>query len=369
MRVGEVLGGRYELVDPLGEGGAGVVWRAWDHRERRYVAAKVLRQSDAATLLRFVREQAVRVEHPHVLTPLGWTGDDDRVLIAMPLVRGGSVATLVGDHGPLPAAWVATLLDQTLAALERLHAEGLVHRDVKPANLLLDATGVAPPRLRLADFGIVTGVDDPRLTHVHHVVGTRGYAAPESLRAGWDPDPRADLYAAGLSAAEMLLGERPTDGTGTTLLARLSRAGAPSDLVALIRDLCAHDPEARYADATAARAALARTGLVGQGAGWDAGEVEVFDQVEELPEGWGPDGPRDARPAEPSRPFSVLPATPSGHSGEPAPTPVPGAVEPRPTSGSRLGVARPAHGSRLGAVLLLIGLLLVLVAALLALLG
>ncbi|MGD8149594.1 hypothetical protein [Ornithinimicrobium sp. Y1694] len=70
--MGEVLGGRYELVDPLGEGGAGVVWRAWDHRESRYVAAKVMRQADAASLLRFVREQAVRIEHPHVLTPLGW---------------------------------------------------------------------------------------------------------------------------------------------------------------------------------------------------------------------------------------------------------------------------------------------------------
>ena len=120
--MGEVLGGRYDLVDPLGEGGAGVVWRAWDRREARYVAAKVMRQADAASLLRFVREQAVRIEHPHVLTPLGWVGEDDRVLFTMPIVRGGSVATLVGDHGPLPPGWVATLLDQVLAALERIHA-------------------------------------------------------------------------------------------------------------------------------------------------------------------------------------------------------------------------------------------------------
>ena len=79
----------------------------------------------------------------------------------------------------------------------------------KTANLLLDATGLGLPRARLADFGIAAGVDQPRLTHVAHVVGTVGYAAPETLRPGWDPDPRADLYAAGMTAAEMLLGERP----------------------------------------------------------------------------------------------------------------------------------------------------------------
>lgn len=279
MRVGEVLGGRYELVDPLGEGGAGVVWRAVDLRDGRYVAAKVLRQSDAATLLRFVREQAVRIEHPHLLTPLGWTGDDNRVLIVMPLVRGGSVATLVGDHGPLPATWAATLLDQLLAALERLHAEGLVHRDVKPANLLLDATGTALPRLRLADFGIVTGVDAPRLTEVHHAVGTVGYAAPESLRRGWDPDPRADLYAAGLSAVEMLLTERPGEGAKEELAGRLARAGVPSDLITVVLDLTAEDPDERYPDATAAREALRRTGLVAAAEDWDPGDVEVFEQV------------------------------------------------------------------------------------------
>ncbi|WP_281964583.1 serine/threonine-protein kinase [Serinicoccus marinus] len=349
--MGEVLGGRYELVDPLGEGGAGVVWRAWDQREERYVAAKVLRQSDAPTLLRFVREQAVRVEHPHVLTPLGWAGDDDRVLIAMPLVRGGSVATLVGDHGPLPTVWVATLLDQLLDALARIHGEGLVHRDVKPANLLLDATGSGLPRLRLADFGIVTGVDDPRLTHVHHAVGTVGYAAPETLRVGWDPDPRADLYAAGLSAAELLLAQRPDADTVGPLADLLVRQGVDSGLVAVVLDLAAAEPEERYADASAAREALRATGLVASPETWDAGEVEVFDQVPELPAGWGAAGPEEGQTGPTSR-FG--------------PTDL-GPVAQEATSSTEGGGA--GAGSRLGMALLGLGLLLVLTAGLLALLS
>lgn len=103
QRMGEVFAGRYELVDPIGRGGVGAVWRAWDHRRRRYVAAKVLQQSDAHTLLRFVREQALRIDHPHVLAPASWAADDDQVLFTMELVCGGSLAQVIGDYGPLPA--------------------------------------------------------------------------------------------------------------------------------------------------------------------------------------------------------------------------------------------------------------------------
>ena len=112
--MGAVFAGRYELVDPIGRGGVGAVWRAWDHRRRRYVAAKVLLQSDAHSLLRFVREQALRIDHPHVLAPTSWAADDDKVLFTMDLVAGGSLVHLVGDYGPLPPAFVCTLLDSAL---------------------------------------------------------------------------------------------------------------------------------------------------------------------------------------------------------------------------------------------------------------
>jgi len=139
--MGEVFAGRYELVDPIGRGGVGAVWRAWDRRRRRYVAAKVLQQSDAHSLLRFVREQALRIDHPHVLAPASWAADDDKVLFTMDLVGGGSLVHLIGDYGPLPPAFVCTLLDQLLSGLAAVHAEGVVHRDIKPANVLLEATG------------------------------------------------------------------------------------------------------------------------------------------------------------------------------------------------------------------------------------
>lgn len=287
-RVGDVFAGRYELVDPLGEGGAGVVWRVWDRREERYLAAKVLRQVDAASLLRFIREQTVRIDHPHVLTPLGWAGEDDKVLFTMPVVRGGSVATLIGDFGPLPPRLAAHLLDQALAALERIHGQGVVHRDVKPANLLLDATGRQMPHLRLSDFGVATAVDEPRLTHGLVTLGTQGYLAPECHQPGWDPDPRADLYAVGMVALEMVTAQRPGVGLGFEALGEVE---VPEEFAALIRALGEFDPARRTASAALARQELVATGLLGGDSAEALGEVEVFDQVPELPTGWTADGP------------------------------------------------------------------------------
>ena len=316
--VGDLFAGRYELLDPLAEGGSGVVWRAWDHRNRAYVAAKVLRQVDAASLVRFMREQSVRVRHEHVLAPTGWAGEDDRVLLTMPIVRGGSVATLVGDHGPLPLVWVATLLDQLCAALVAIHALDLVHRDVKPANLLLDATGTGLPHLWLSDFGVATSRDEPRLTQGPYVLGTPGFLAPECLAPGWEPHPAADLYAAGMCALEMLVGRKLALGRGVVVAegiadgdvaALLDQApglmagGEGLALRELIVALTQVDAERRpTASPVRGRLAgildgLARQGWAGAGAGAvragaGVGEesVEVFDQLPALPEGWGEDG-------------------------------------------------------------------------------
>jgi serine/threonine-protein kinase len=275
--VGEVFAGRYELVDALGVGGSGSVWRAWDRRAGTYVAAKVLRQVDAASLMRFMREQSLRLDHPHILAPLGWAGEDDRVLLTMPLVTGGSVATVSGDYGPLPAPWVARIADQLLDALAFLHAGGLVHRDVKPANILLDATGAGEPRARLADFGIAMAVSEPRLTHVHHVVGTPGFQPPE-VAAGADPHPAADVFAAGMTVAALIT----ADG-----LDRRAPAVVPGPLASLVALMTQIDPGARPT-AAQARVMLRDSGLLGVPLD---GQVEVFDQMPDWPDGWGPDGP------------------------------------------------------------------------------
>jgi serine/threonine-protein kinase len=262
--VGEIFARRYELLDPIADGGMGSVWRVRDHQHGDVKAAKLLRQRDASSLLRFMREQSTRIHHPHVVTPLSWVGEDDAVLFTMPLVRGGSVASLLGDWGRLPEPWVATVVDQTLSALEAVHEAGVVHRDVKPANLLLEPTGAEVPHVRLTDFGIATPLDQPRLTMAATSVGTPGYAAPEQ-QDGADPDPRQDLYAVGTVGLEMLVGHPPpftTDELPTSPLAGLL-LGARNP-----------DPDLRPASASVFRDAL-RSFLP---AVWDPSGIEVLDQ-------------------------------------------------------------------------------------------
>ena len=242
------LAGRYVLIDQIGVGGMGSVWRAWDLRTGRFVAAKVLGRPGSVMLLRFVREQSVRIQHPHVLAPDGWAADDDLVVFTMDLVRGGSVQTLLDEHGRLPPGWVAVVLDQVLQALAAIHAAGVVHRDIKPANLLLEATGTGRPHVRVGDFGVATRVDDVRLTRDPGPVGTDGYMAPEQL-GGAAPDPRQDLYAVGVVAGQMLSGRPP--GRPTPRHARTDRRLAP-----LLDALTDPDPERRPPSAAAALAQL-----------------------------------------------------------------------------------------------------------------
>ncbi|MFI9119276.1 serine/threonine-protein kinase [Streptomyces bikiniensis] len=292
--MGEVFAGRYELIDPVGRGGAGAVWRAWDHRRRRYVAAKVLLQSDAHTLLRFVREQALRIDHPHVLAPASWAADDDKVLFTMDLVAGGSLAHVIGDYGPLPPRFVCVLLDQLLSGLAAVHAEGVVHRDIKPANILLEVTGTGRPHLRLSDFGISMRKGEPRLTETNYVVGTPGYFAPEQL-LGAEPDFTADLFAVGLVALHLLQGRKPDSQALVEHFLTHGTPGAPEGmpepLWQVLAGLLQPDPQARFRTATGARKALgAAVELLPEPAA-DEEPVEIFDHLGPLPPGFGPEGP------------------------------------------------------------------------------
>ncbi|MGW0839625.1 serine/threonine-protein kinase [Streptomyces sp. NPDC002787] len=368
--MGEVFAGRYELVDPIGRGGVGAVWRTWDHRRRRYVAAKVLQQRDAHALLRFVREQAVRIDHPHVLAPASWAADDDKVLFTMDLVAGGSLVNLINDYGPLPPAYVCTLLDQLLSGLTAVHAEGVIHRDIKPANVLLEATGTARPRLRLSDFGIAMRLGEPRLTETNYVVGTPGYFAPEQM-LGADPDFPADLFAVGLVALYLLEGAKPDAKAliehfaahGTPKAPR----GIPEPLWQVIATLLQPDPDSRFRTATGARKALAAAVELLPEPGPDDESVEVFDQLGPLPTGFGPEGPlhrasgldktgtnTDGTPSSTPRPgtnsLSDFPgwSDPSAPSVPPVPsTPAssPSAGSPPPASGSSASISRPVTGS------------------------
>jgi eukaryotic-like serine/threonine-protein kinase len=321
--MGEVFAGRYELVDPIGRGGVGAVWRTWDHRRRRYVAAKVLQQRDAHALLRFVREQAVRIDHPHVLAPASWAADDDKVLFTMDLIAGGSLVNLINDYGPLPPAYVCGLLDQLLSGLAAVHAEGVIHRDIKPANVLLEATGTARPRLRLSDFGIAMRLGEPRLTETNYVVGTPGYFAPEQM-LGADPDFPADLFAVGLVALYLLEGVKPD---AKSLIEHFAAHGTPNaprgipePLWQVIATLLQPDPNSRFRTATGARKALAAAIELLPEPGPDDELVEVFDQLGPLPEGFGPKGPLQRA--------SGLDKTGTSTGGTSSPTPGPGTDTP-----------------------------------------
>ncbi|MGW0464991.1 serine/threonine-protein kinase [Streptomyces sp. NPDC003027] len=301
--MGEVFAGRYVLIDPIGRGGVGAVWRAWDHRRRRYVAAKVLQQSDAHTLLRFVREQALRIDHPHVLAPASWAADDDKVLFTMDLVAGGSLAHVIADYGPLPPRFVCTLLDQLLSGLAAVHAEGVVHRDIKPANILLDVTGAGRPHLRLSDFGISMRKGEPRLTETDYVVGTPGYFAPEQMM-GSEPDFPADLFAVGLVALYLLQGQKPDSRALIEYFMAHGTPGAPhgvpEPLWQVIAGLLQPDPQARFRTATGVRKALTAAVELLPEAGPDEEPVEVFDQIGPLPPGFGPNGPEKPAPPAPA---------------------------------------------------------------------
>ncbi len=295
--MGEIFAGRYELIDPIGRGGVGAVWRAWDHRRRRYVAAKVLQQSDAHTLLRFVREQALRIDHPHVLAPASWAANDDKVLFTMDLVNGGSLAHLIGDYGPLPPRFVCTLLDQLLAGLTAVHAEGVVHRDIKPANILLESTGTGRPHLRLSDFGIAMRKGEPRLTETNYVVGTPGYFAPEQM-LGAEPDFPADLFAVGLVAVYLLTGTKPD---AEALVGHFAQHGIPSapegvpePLWHVLASLVHPNPDSRFKTATGARKAVLAAVEMLPDSTLEEEVVEVFDHIGPLPAGFGPDGPLTA---------------------------------------------------------------------------
>ncbi|MER5788930.1 protein kinase [Streptomyces sp. NPDC001980] len=329
--MGEVFAGRYELADPIGHGGVGAVWRAWDHRRKRYVAAKVLQQSDAHALLRFVREQALRIDHPHVLAPASWAADDDKVLFTMDLVAGGSLVHLVGDYGPLPPLFVCTLLDQLLAGLAAVHAEGVVHRDIKPANILLEATGTARPRLRLSDFGIAMRFGEARLTETNLVVGTPGYIAPEQL-LGAEPDFTADLFAVGLVALYLLEGAKPDAKALVQYFAEHGTPGAPKGipdpLWQVVASLLQPDPRARFRTATGARRALAEARELLPETDADDESIEIFDQLGPLPTGFRAEGPvRVASGVDTAQEASGTAAGPAA----------PGAAAPNPDAATATG--------------------------------
>jgi len=198
----------YRLEEQVGAGGMAVVYRARDERLGRLVALKIMAPAMATDTMfrqRFTRESraAATVDHPHII-PVYEAGEAGGVLfIAMRFVSGGDVGSLLRREGPLQSARAAAIISPVASALDAAHAAGLVHRDVKPANMLLDTHPGRPDHVYLSDFGLSKGVQSARLTASGQFLGTPDYIAPEQVE-GLPVDGRADQYALACVAFELL---------------------------------------------------------------------------------------------------------------------------------------------------------------------
>ncbi len=261
--MGHVVAGRYRLISALGNGGMGTVWLAEDDVLSRQVAVKEV--SPPADMTDHERERlrertlheartAARLSHPNVVTIYDVVEDDGRPWIVMELVPSRSLRDLVDAEGPLTPQHAAAVGLQILAALSAAHALGIMHRDVKPGNVLIDAGG----RAVLADFGIARTQDSPAMTTSGMIVGSPSYIAPERAR-GERGGPESDLWSLGATLYALVEGRPAYDRQGPlpTLMAVVSedpdppsRAGA---LWPVIRGLLDHVPSRRLSPAEAGR--------------------------------------------------------------------------------------------------------------------
>jgi serine/threonine-protein kinase len=262
-----LVAGRYEVRRPLGHGAMSTVDLAQDAELDRPVALKRLAENlarDEDRRLRFMREArlAARLTHPNVVRVYDVGEDDGRPFIAMEYVDGETLADLVARKGPLPRAEAVMLGIQAARALAAAHDAGLVHRDVKPQNLLLRRDGT----LKLGDFGVAFGPEGTRLTLVGTVLGTAAYLAPEQAR-GEDVTAAADIYGLGAVLYELLTG-RPSRTVSSLgeLGERSSFAvpdvatqvrGIPPELAEIVMSCLAYEPDARPASAAAVARRLA----------------------------------------------------------------------------------------------------------------
>jgi len=284
-QVGRALSANYELEEEIGRGGMGIVYRARDKRLKRSVAVKLLPpelsfRSDIRT--RFLREAetSAQLSHPNIV-PIYTVGEEGNlVFFIMAYIGGDNLAKLIHDRGPLDPAEVRRILREVAEALQYAHNRKVVHRDIKPDNILLDAdTG----RAMVTDFGIARAVIEgsgSKLTATGMALGTPAYMSPEQAAGDNNIDGRTDLYSLGVVAYQMLCGELPFDAPNTPamLVKHLSEMpapiadrcrGVPEDLSRAVMLMLEKSPDARFPSAGALAVALESGNVpVPQGTVW-----------------------------------------------------------------------------------------------------
>ena len=236
---------KYTLHEELGRGGFATVYRAVHTNLGTQVALKVLNPAlneDETARQRFMREAqaASALDHPHIVRILDMDEDRGQVFIAMEYLEGGDLKHWIEAHGPLARPDLLRILEQVASALDYAHALGMLHRDVKPGNILMDAAGVA----RLSDFGLVRPPDAPHLTQIGSVVGTAAYVSPEQAEARPEIDGRADQYSLAVVAYELLAGQLPFQGESATAVSLMHLTKAPPTPSSLNAEIPAEVDEA-----------------------------------------------------------------------------------------------------------------------------
>ena len=265
--LGRLLDARYRVEQRIAVGGMATVYRGLDTRLERVVALKVMHAgmaSDPGFTARFIREAkaVARLSHPNVVNVFDQGQDGDAVFLAMEYVPGWTLRDLMQDRGALAPRTVLDILEPVLAGLGAAHRAGLVHRDVKPENVLLTEDG----RVKVTDFGLVRAVSGETQATTGQVMGTVSYLAPEQIEQG-ATDPRTDVYACGILMFEMLTGSKPYTGDSPMQVIYQhisSDVPPPSTLVpglapqldAITTAAAARDANRRPADAVALLAAL-----------------------------------------------------------------------------------------------------------------
>jgi serine/threonine protein kinase/beta-lactam-binding protein with PASTA domain len=275
-----LLDGRYRVEARIARGGMGTVYRALDTRLDRVVALKVMHQLFAENdqfVARFIREakSAARLSHPNVVAVYDQGEDAGYVFLAMEYVPGRTLRDLMRERARLTPTDALSILEPVLAALSAAHAAGLVHRDVKPENVLIADDG----RVKVADFGLARAAANLEATSATSLIGTVAYLAPEQVIRGI-ADPRSDVYAAGIMLFEMLTGRQPYDGeTAISIALRHAHEdvpapssvvpGIPASVDVLVARATSRDPDRRPHDAGAFLAEVVRVrgGLIASGAG------------------------------------------------------------------------------------------------------
>ncbi|WP_327147682.1 serine/threonine-protein kinase [Nocardia sp. NBC_01329] len=299
--------GRYRLLDPLGAGAMGEVHRAYDTGTERMVAVKVLSKEyaqDKTYRQRFQREAQLvaRLHEPHIVPIHDFGEIDGRLFLEMRLVEAPDLATLLADSGPLVPAEAVAVITQIAAALDAAHASGVVHRDVKPSNILVTPDNFA----YLIDFGIARSGGDTTLTRAGTMIGTLAYMAPERLTLD-RIDGRSDVYSLACVLYECLAGTKPYlgDSVERQIAAHLtdrpplpSVVGVPPAFDAVIAAGMAKDPDDRY-ESAGELAAAARQALLPVESPQSVAPLADFRSAHAYPGDFpppdtSPDGPRSA---------------------------------------------------------------------------